>query len=113
MKTLLTIALFVITQNISAAIVCETPRETKKIEIGDQKVTISGPEELGPSRVVASVKAVRTKLQGTGFTKVLFHSGAKHIIHVEDKNSFSEVDDYLIIRSAEGHEITYPLNCKN
>lgn len=113
MKTLLTIALIAFTQSLSAAIVCETPRESKTIEIESQTVTIKGSEEISPSRVVASIGAVRTKLQGNGFTKVLFHSGAKHIIHIEDRNSFSEVDDYLIIRSSEGHEITYPLNCKN
>jgi len=99
-------------QSLSAAIVCSTPRENKTIEISDSKVSIKGPEELGASRWVASVKGVRTKLVGTGFTKVLFHNGSKHIIHIEDKNEFSVLDDYLIIRSKEGHEIIYPLSCE-
>lgn len=113
MKPLFLTLLIVLSQSIAAAIVCETPRESKMIEIGLDKVTIKDHEDFGAARVVASINRVRTKNEGSGFTKVLFHSGSKHIIHVGDKNNFSELDDYLIIRSDEGHEITYPLHCKN
>lgn len=92
-------------------ITCETPRGTKVLVIDNQKVSISQPLKINQNRAVASVEGVRTKFEGTGFTKVLFYNGAKHIIHIEDKKNFSVVDDYLIIRSNEGHEMTYPLEC--
>jgi hypothetical protein len=94
------------------SITCHTPRTTKVLVIDDQKVTIGQPLKIQAERSVASVLGVRTKIVGPGFTKVMFHNGAKHIIHIEDKNSFSYVDDYLIIKSAQGHEMTYPLECE-
>lgn len=98
--------------NSYGSITCHTPRNSKVLVIDNQKVTISQPLKIQADRTVASVQGVRTKIEGEGFTKVLFHNGAKHTIHVENKGSFSYVDDYLIIKSAEGHEITYPLECQ-
>lgn len=92
-------------------ITCETPRGAKVIVIENQKVSLSQPFRLNQNRAVASVSGVRTKLKGSGFEKILYHNGAKHIIHIEDSKSFSSFDDYLIIRSSEGHEMTYPLEC--
>jgi hypothetical protein len=116
-KTMALISLYIFGQNSygnmgpQMKITCETPRGTKVLVIEDQKVSISQPFRIDQTRSVASVQGVRTKLEGTGFTKVMFHNGAKHIIHIEDRKSFSVVDDYLIIRSNEGHEMTYPLEC--
>lgn len=117
-KTLSLLSLCLFSLNVSAMldsssgkITCETPRGTKVLVIDDQKVSISQPLRISQNRAVASVQGVRTKLEGPGFTKVLFHNGAKHIIHIEDRKNFSVVDDYLIIRSNEGHEMTYPLEC--
>jgi len=104
--------LLMLSTGASAAITCSTPRNAKVISMDENKVSISRPLQFTKERSIASVDSARTKLVGSGFTKVLFHDGAKHIIHVEDKKSFSELDDYLIIRSAEGHEMTYPLECQ-
>ena len=116
-KALALLSLFLFAQNsvasveTSGKITCETPRGNKVLVIEDQKVSISQPFRIKQERAVASVQNVRTKLAGSGFTKVLFHNGVKHIIHVEDRQNFSAIDDYLIIRSNEGHEMTYPLEC--
>lgn len=112
-KLILGLALFFgSTHTMAKKITCKTPRGTKVLTIEDQRVSIQQPLRLNNERSVASVAGVRTKLEGNGFTKVLFHNGSKHIIHIDDSKSFSYVDDYLIIRSNEGHEMTYPLECK-
>ncbi|MBT5094565.1 MAG: hypothetical protein HOM21_10000, partial [Halobacteriovoraceae bacterium] len=58
-----------------------------------------------------SVSNIRTRFEGQGYTKIVKFEGQKHMIHIENKGSFSEVDDYLLIRSKKGHEMTYPLSC--
>tara|TARA_Y100000780_G_C13695979_1_gene422420 strand:- start:28917 stop:29222 length:306 start_codon:yes stop_codon:yes gene_type:complete len=92
-------------------IICTTPRESKVVLIKDTSVALSTPEKLINQRTVASVSSVRTKLQGKGFTKIIFLDGIKHTIHIENQNDFSDVNDYMVMRSQEGHEITYPLTC--
>ncbi len=107
------LTLFILAPSALAGITCETPRGAKVLEIKERSVSVQHPFKVAAQRAVASSSNVRTKIQGDGYTKVLFHQGEKHIIHIEDKNSFSELDDYLIIRSKEGHEMTYPLHCKS
>lgn len=99
--------------SVSAApqIICTTPRESKVVLIKETSVALSTPEELINSRSVASVNSVRTRHQGKGFTKIIFLEGVKHTIHIDDQNKFSDVNDYMVMRSREGHEITYPLTC--
>lgn len=98
---------------VLASVTCETPRGAKVLEIKNESVSIQHPFKSLTNRAVASTTKVRTKMLGDGYTKVLFHNGEKHIIHIENKGSFSELDDYLIIRSKEGHEMTYPLHCRS
>ncbi|MCP4914333.1 MAG: hypothetical protein GY909_14565 [Oligoflexia bacterium] len=88
---------------------CSTPRESTKVLLKVKSVTFESQEEA--ARDVASIQSVRTKYSRNGFTKVLFKGGNKYLFHVKNHKSFSELDDYLVIRSKSGHEITYPLNC--
>ncbi len=99
--------------NIFAApqIICTTPRESKVVLIKESAIALSTPEKLINQRTVASVSSVRTKLEGQGFTKIIYLNGIKHTIHIENQNQFSDVNDYMVMRSQEGHEITYPLTC--
>ena len=87
-------------------IVCSSERLNKEIVIDGTQVTFNS--EWNEGRAIASV---RTRFVGQGFTKVLNLDGHKYKIHVEDVGRFSEVDDYIAIRSPQGHEITYPLSC--
>ena len=91
-------------------IVCETPRGSKTITIKKTAVSLSTPFSL-EGRGLASMKGVRTKIHGTGFTKIWYHNGNKHTVFIEDASKFSEVDDYMVVRSQKGHEMTYPLKC--
>lgn len=96
-----------------AEITCSTPRGAKVFNINESSVTVQHPFKAAQQRAVASALQTRTKYQGKGFTKVLYHQGNKHILHVDNTKSFSELDDYVVIRSKEGHEMTYPLSCQN
>lgn len=64
------------------------------------------------NRLIASVRPERTKYHSNGLTKYIKFEGKNYTLHIENWNKFSEVDDYVAIRSAQGHEITYPLNCE-
>lgn len=93
-----------------ASIECHTPRMNKTFTIKSDKVTFfNGQAQEG--REVASVPT-RTKNTVKGFTKILSFKGHKHTIHISDLKSFSNVNDYMIVKNSRGHEMTYPLTCK-
>jgi hypothetical protein len=48
----------------------------------------------------------------SGMTKIVEFEKQKHTIHIADMNNFSDVNDYIIIKSNSGHEVTYPINCE-
>lgn len=85
---------------------CSTPRVSKAFKIFADKVTFMHENDKG--RTIASL---RTKKTFKGFTKNLNYEGNKIKIHIEDTNSLSDVNDYMTIRSREGHEMIYPLTC--
>ena len=105
-------AMFITSQALAAPqIICTTPRESKVVLIKETSIALSTPEKLINQRTVASVSSVRTKIEGKGFTKIIFMNGIKHTIHIDDQAQFSDTNDYMVMRSNEGHEITYPLTC--
>ena len=94
-------------------IACQTPRAKKVMKITDQKVSfLEERMRMNEGREIASINSVRTRASGQGFTKILNFEGKKHTIHIEDENNFSSVNDYIVIKSKQGHEITYPLECE-
>ena len=88
-------------------ITCETPRKYHRLVIRKTSVSILIPN----TRSVASELHARTKLRGNGITKIVYLDGKKFTVHIEDKDNFSESKDYLVIRSQDRQEITYPLSC--
>jgi hypothetical protein len=97
----------------SGAIECKTAFGEKSFVIEDGRISFSKEDEAGVSRSISSVSAdsVRTHTKHLGFTKTLYIDGNKHRINVQNKNEFSDVNDYLSITSPKGHEMTYPLTC--
>ena len=95
----------------SAKMICHTPRIDKAFVVGQTQVTFLDESAEGPERQLASIEGIRTKISGNGFTKIMDFEGQRHTIHVANVNSPSQVEDYLVIRSREGHELTYPLDC--
>ena len=95
----------------AVAINCETAFKEKTFLIEDERIVFSkDSHELG--RSISSVDQVRTERRHKGFDKVLYKDGLKHRIHIDDANSFNEVEDYMVITSPKGHEMTYPLSCR-
>lgn len=84
---------------------CSTPRNNVAIKIDGDKLSLKG-------RFPAETIAQRTKQVGNSITKVFFLAGEKHTIHLENKNQYSEFDDFINIKTRKGHEITFPLHCK-
>ena len=103
--------LAVFTFNAEASIYCHTPRMNKVFKVTDTKVTFYNEFESLPQREIASLHA-RKKQSESGITKIVDFENQKHTIHISNMNSFSDVNDYIIIRSRTGHEVTYPLTCE-
>lgn len=97
--------------NAMAAINCETAFGEKTFLIEEERVVFSkDTHEQG--RSISSVDQVRTERRHKGFDKVLYKDGLKHRIHIDNAGTFSEVEDYMVITSPKGHEMTYPLSCR-
>jgi hypothetical protein len=84
---------------------CSTPRSNVVIKINGNNLSLDG-------RFPAETVAQRTKINGSAITKIFFVGGEKHTIHLNDKNNFNELEDFVNIKSRKGHEMTFPLNCK-
>lgn len=98
--------------NTEASIVCHTPRMNKVFEVSEHKVTFFNEFDAKARRELASLSS-RTKPEIKGLTKIVDFENHKHTIHINDVDNFSEVNDYIIIKSRVGHEVTYPLTCEN
>lgn len=112
MKTLIYLSLMILSFNSMASIVCHTPRMNKMFEINDNKVSFINEDVPMKNREIASLVS-RNKTSATGMTKIVNFENQKHTIHIEDVNNFSDVNDYITIKNKSGHEIIYPLSCKN
>ena len=94
----------------NAAIKCETAFGEKSFVIENEHVVFTKEsEEAG--RSISSIEQVRTERRHKGFDKLLFKDGLKHRIHIDNADTYSDVDDYMVITSPKGHEMTYPLSC--
>ena len=111
MKTLVMTFFALLTFNTEASVLCHTPRMNKIFEVSDKKVTFFNEFDSKAKRELASV-ASRSKANDMGVTKVVEFENQKHTIHIANMNSFSDVNDYIIIKSRTGHEVTYPLSCE-
>lgn len=99
---------------MAASIVCSSPRLKKSLKISNSRVAFLEESQLDGRQLASSdIAGVRTRNTAKGFTKILHYEGHKHMIHIEDTKDFSELEDYIVIKSREGHEMTYPLNCEN
>ena len=99
------------TKAYSKSITCKTSNKLKIFKIAGKKVTFINEDEA--SRSIASEKKVRSRFTRMGFTKTVNVEGKEHIFHINNKNNFSNLEDYYIIRNHKGHEVIYPLDCSN
>ena len=82
----------------------------KIFEISDKKITFFNEFENQAKREIASV-VPKSKTSSSGITKLVDFENQRHIIHIGDMSNFSDVNDYIIVKSREGHEVTYPITC--
>lgn len=111
MKSLVLTFIALLAFNTEASILCHTPRMNKIFSVSDKKVTFFNEYSQANSRALASVTS-KSKSSDLGMTKVVDFENQKHIIHISDAKNFSDVNDYIIIKSRTGHEVTYPLTCE-
>jgi predicted secreted Zn-dependent protease len=93
----------------AAAITCETNFGEKSFTIDGSTVAFHKDSQAG--RSISSINNSKTRKSHTGFSKVLYVNGDRHLIHVANETSFDSNNDYLAITSQKGHKMTYPLNC--
>jgi hypothetical protein len=94
-----------------STIVCETAYGEKSFHIEQDRVVFS-KDNAEAGRSISSIDLVRTEKRHKGFDKILNVNGNKHRIHIENPASFNDVQDYMVITSPKGHEMTYPLSCR-
>lgn len=100
-------------QAAKGSYICKTLHEEKIFHINLDSVAIVNPAFSNQNkRAISSVSNIRTTKTPSGFTKNLYFEGIKYSIHIENIESFSEVDDYVTLTSKEGHQMIYPLICQ-
>lgn len=104
------ILLFLGMSNLYAGIHCKTAFGEKSFTIDKNSVAFHNNNQ---GRSISSIIEARSKVTYLGFKKVLYINGNKHTIHIENKRSFNDADDYMTIINQKGHKMTYPLTCTN
>jgi hypothetical protein len=119
MKTLLTIlfTLQIFSHSVQAevkkdVIFCHTPQFFKSFLITKNKVVFLKKDGDQSRREIASISSMRSRNTSSGFIKELNFEGDKYFINVSNAAKFSEVDDFMSVRSKKGHEMTYSLSCQ-
>ena len=116
MRVLILISMLFVSNSFAKsreAIFCHTARFSKSFVVNKEKVVFVKKVSESKNREIASIPAVRSKKLLNGFVKELSFEGQKYRINIENTEKFSELDDYMSIRSRKGHEITYSLSCEN
>jgi hypothetical protein len=93
------------------SLICHTDRIDKKFVIEKKEVTIynfRGDDHSG-RKIASSI----TKKRSNGFDQIIHFEGNRYQLHIENRYLLNSVDDYISIRSPQGHEIIYPIKCKN
>ena len=85
---------------------CSTPRKNITLKLKDNKLKFDG-------RFPAETIVQRSKFKGKGLQKIFFVEGDKHTLNIDDMTAFNEFNDYINIKTKQGHEMTYPVTCKN
>lgn len=91
------------------AIQCDGVRGQFVLRIIDQKLSVQNNSERTP----ASVPTLINRLRGKSLTQVTYIDGERYKIFIENVHDLKTSSNTFSKRSRRGHEMTYPLNCKN
>ncbi|MBT3237060.1 MAG: hypothetical protein HN353_13975 [Bdellovibrionales bacterium] len=90
-------------------IVCLTERIDKKFVIQKKGIVIYNYR--GDDHAGRQIASTTTSGQGNGLNKMIHFEGNRYLLHIENRNHFNSIDDFISIRSSKGHEIIYPVDC--
>ncbi len=110
-KLILSIMALLISTPSLASIKCHTPQSLKEFVI--QKDTIILNERNAQFSIKAKDRYISSvsDAEKVAVSKVFEFEGKNYKLFIKDIHQFSELEDYVSIRSMNGHIITYPLNC--
>lgn len=89
---------------------CSTPRNEIAFKLSADEIVFY--EEDPKSRSLASNVESSVFKQGKALTQYFEYRGLSHIIHVQNTNKPSVVEDYILLENAEGERMLYPLECQ-
>ena len=84
---------------------CSTPRKNITLKLKDNKLKLDG-------RFPAETMVQRSKFKGDGLQKIVYVNGDKHTLNIDNMSAFNEFNDYINIKTRQGHEMTYPVTCQ-
>ncbi len=107
----ITIIGLMLTTPVLGKIQCHTPQELKGFTLTKDSIVL---EEKGSQfnlkakdRYLSSVESP----EQVSINKIFDFEGKNYRLFIKNVYNFSDVDDFVSIKSSNGHEITYPLNC--
>lgn len=93
---------------------CHTHNREKDFTFGDKFLTFQEQykkTDFNSKRIISSAVQLKSKPVGKGVIQTMSFEGQKHKVYIKDLSKFDEIHDFLSITSAQGHEMTYPLEC--
>ncbi|MCB9059996.1 MAG: hypothetical protein H6622_00570 [Halobacteriovoraceae bacterium] len=113
MKTSFIILFTLLSSTLSAfELYCYTPRKSKCFKVSQDNFTVLEERGNQRSRGISSVEKLKTLYTGKSLTKYVKFEGDDYQIHVDNINSPSDMNDYLIVKNSEGHEMIFSLTCE-
>lgn len=91
---------------------CHTPRMLKAFKIKKDEIILQEKSQQFKVKARDRYLSSHSLEEKESLTKTFQFEGHNYRLHIENTDSFSEVEDYVNIKSPRGHEITYPLNCR-
>lgn len=105
------LALFIATPTLASSIECHTPQNLKGFVIQSDTIILNEKNAQfsikARDRYISSV----SNNEEVSVNKVFEFEGKNYKLFIKNKNQFSELEDFVSIRSVNGHMITYPLSC--
>lgn len=90
---------------------CHTPRRLKSFKIQNEKIILEDKSQQFKVKARDRYLSSHDSEKRDSLTKTFQFEGHSYKLHIRDVNHFDEVEDFVNIKSPQGHQITYPLSC--
>ncbi len=105
------IGIFVAGACSASSISCQTNYDEYSVKVDQDTIALKKYSSDSDREVASQGLQTRNLPKTEGMAKVFFKNGLKFKLNIASLKSFSDVDDYLVVTSEEGHQMTYPLTC--